>query len=245
MKLILLLTIVACTLNFKVYAQLDEVCGIMAPQDSTSWGIGAIRWEDQKSIKAFNEKKDTVYTISPFTIRLDNTTTIPVERNDVVFALHYGNIFLKVFEVKNTMYKVLVNSINGGLWISFDELNAKGLTFNTYYSILYNDYLKGSLNSLGVNLFKSCLNLREEPFTNSKIVKCLSKNVSGEKFHRISIQYFRESWASIIVQEYIAIPDNGDFGEGCAFMVINEYHGWSKIIDENGYPNFWYSMTKY
>lgn len=245
MRLILLVTLITCALNFNLYGQLDEVCGIMGPQDSTEWGIGAIRWETEKYVKAYSEKQKIFYTISSSTIKLDNSTTIPVERNDVIFAAHYGNVFLKVFEIRNTMYKVLINSIDGGLWIDFNDLNSKSLTFSTYYSILFNDNLQGPLNSLGVNLFKSCLNLREEPSTNSTILKCLTKNVSSRKFHRISIQHFREAWAFIIVQEYVAIPDNGDFGEGCAFKVENEYRGWSKIVDEKGYPSLWYGMTKY
>lgn len=245
MKLVLLVTAIICTLNFNIYGQLDEVCGIMGPQDSTDWGIGAIRWEKDKYLRASSEKQKTPYIISSSTIRLDNSTTIPVERTDVIFAEHYENVFLKVFEIRNTMYKVLINSLDGGLWIDFNEFNSKGLTFNTYYSILFNDNLKGSLSSLGVNLFKSCLNLREEPTTNSKILKCIGKNVSGRRFHKISIQHFREEWAFIIVQEYIAIQDNGDFGEGCAFKVENEFRGWSKIIGESGYPNLWYGMTKY
>lgn len=245
MRIVFLVTILACTVNFKIYGQLDEVCGIMGPQDSTEWGIGAIRWEKDKYLKAYSERLKIFYTISSSTIRLDNSTKIPVERTDIIFAEHYGNIFLKVFEIKNTKYKVLTNSIEGGLWIDFDDLNSNGLVFNTYYSILFNDNLKGSRPSLGVNLFKSCLNLREEPSINSKILKCFSKNVSGRKFHKISIQHFREAWAFIIVQEYVAIADNENFGEGCGFKVENEYRGWSKIIDEKGYPNVWYGLTKY
>lgn len=247
----LLLTLTTLVLHTSVFGQFGEVCGIMEPRDSTEWGIGVIKWESEVYVKGYNDKTKTTFVIGASTIRLDNTNTIELKRADILFAGHYGNVFFKVFEVKNTLYRVLVNSIDGGLWIDFNELNSKGLTFNTYYSILFNDKpginenWRSSLGSLGVNLFKSCLNVRNEPSTSGKIVKCISKNVNDNAFHSVSIQYHQEAWAFIIVKEFVAILDNGEFGEGCAYKVQNEFRGWAKVIDDKGYPNLWFSMTKY
>jgi hypothetical protein len=251
MRRILLATLIIMVVQNAAFCQLDEVCAIMGPQDSTEWGIGAIKWDGDKYVKGYNEKNRTTYTISASTIRLDNSTTIPLNRADILFAGHYGNIFLKVFEIRNTSYKVMMNSVDGGLWIDFNEFNSKGLTFNTYYSILFNDNpnsnekWRNSLGSLGVNLFRSCLNLRAGPTKDSQIIKCISKNVNDNRFHRVSIQHHEEAWAFIIVQEYVPIPDNGEYGEGCAFKIEKEYRGWARVIDEKGYPNLWYGLTKY
>lgn len=222
-------------LNFNVYAQFGEVCGIMEPRDSTEWGIGAIKWENAISIKGYNDKTKT-------TIAIGVPGSVEIQRADVVYAGHYGNAFLKVFDTKSSSYKVLANSIDGGLWIDINELKSKGLAFQTYASIMFNDKLPGTL---GVNLFKSCLNLRAEPSINGKLIKCISKNVSENAFHHITIQRHKEAWAFIVVQECVSTPDNVDFGEGCGYKVQNEIRGWAKVIDDKGYPNLWFSLIKY
>jgi hypothetical protein len=229
-----------------LFGQLGGACSVMGPRDSTEWGIGVIKWDHDKYVKGVNQNK--TYTIGATLIRLDNATTFPVKSTDLVFAGHYGNQFLKVFEIKNTLYKVLVNSIEGGLWIEFDELNSKGLTFNTYYSVLFNDnpssvgVWRNSPGSLGVNLFKSCLNLRTDATVDSKIIKCISKNVDDRKFHRIDIEYHSGAWAFIVVNEFVIEPNQG---EGCHYKLQNETRGWAKIIDDKGYPNLWFSVTNY
>jgi len=222
-------------LSFKAYSQFGEVCGIMEPRDSTNWGIGAIKWEKATNIKGYSDKAKT-------TIVIGVPGSVEVQAADLVYVGSYGNIFLKVFETKGTSYKVLINSIDGGLWIDANELKSKGLAFYTYASILFNDKTP---SSLGVNLFKSCLNLRAEPSRKGKLIKCISKNVNENAFHKISIQHHKEDWAFIVVQECIADPDNADFGEGCGYKVQNEIRGWTKVIDDKGYPNLWFSFSKY
>jgi hypothetical protein len=248
---VLLVTLLTLGLNNTVFGQVDEVCGIMGPQDSTEWGIGVIKWDSGKYVKGYNEKGQATYLVSAWTIQFNNSTPIQRNRADILFAGNYENVFLKVFEIRNTSYKVLINSVDGGVWIDFNEFTSNGMTFNTYYSILFNDSRNSneewrkSLGSLGVNLFKSCLNLRAAPSKDSKIIKCVSKIVDDNRFHSVRIQEHQEAWAFIIVQEYVRIPDNGESGEGSAFKVENEYRGWARVIDEKGYPNLWYGLTKY
>jgi hypothetical protein len=246
MRPILLLTLLIHYSN--VFGQLGGPCSIMVPQDSTDWGIGVIKWERDKYLKGINQQSK-VFIVEQFTIREDNSTAIQIEGADILHAGHYGNVFLKVFEIKNTSYKILSNTVEGGLWIDFNEINSKGLTFNTYYSILFNDNpnsvgsWRNAPGSLGVNLFKSCLNVRTEPSTNGKVVRCISRNINDIKFHRISIEYHKEAWAFITVNEYAS--DSGDVGEGCQYKLLNEFRGWAKLIDDKGYPNLWFSVTNY
>lgn len=230
-----ILFLLLLTVNFNVYAQFGEVCRIMEPRDSTDWGIGAIRLKNGASINGYSDKTKA-------TIIIGVPGSIEIQRTDVVYVGDYGNIFLKVFETKSTCYKVLANSIDGGLWIDVNELKSKGLAFHTYASILFNDKTPGTL---GVNLFKSCLNLRAEPSPNGKLIKCISRNVNDNAFHKISIQHHKEAWAFIVVQECVADPSNADFGEGCGYKIQNEIRGWAKVIDTKGYPNLWFSLTKY
>jgi hypothetical protein len=218
---------------FKAYAQFGEVCGIMEPRDSTNWGIGVIKWKQDSSIEVYNDKTKAVIVIG-------GPGSILFERADILHAEHYGNVFLKVFETKGTACKVLVNTINGGLWIDFRELKSKGMAFHTYASILFNS----NSGTLGVNLFKSCLNLRAGPSKDSKLIKCISRNVNDNAFHKIKIQHHKDDWAFIVVQECVADPNNEDFGEGCGYKVQNEIRGWVKAIDDKGYPNLWFSLTK-
>lgn len=247
---LLFLGIVTLTTNINTVAQLDEVCGIMAPQDSTDWGIGLIKWDSEISILGKNG--NTNWLLSKKLKKSNSDTEIIIDDNDLVYAGHYGNAFLKVFQIKDTKYKILNNSIEGGIWVDFNRFNAQGMTFNTYYSMLFNDSPKFSEawrsslgSSLGINLTKSCLNLRERPSTDSRIIMCLEKNINDEKFHSVSIEHHNNEWAAIRVYEHISVRVNENYGEGCAYKINAIYRGWVKAIDDNGYPNIWYGMTKY
>jgi hypothetical protein len=229
-----------------VFAQLGGPCDIMVPHDSTDWGIGVIKCSDQY-FTGVNRENKTFY-ISKDSIRAFNSKAMAIGDEDVTRVGHVEYLFLKVFEIKNTQYKVLVNTIEGGLWVDFNQLDSKGIAFNTYYSILFNDNPNGlgqwrkSLRSLGVNLFESCLNMRAQPSLDSKIVRCISKNVNDLKFHRISIAYHKDAWAYIVVHEYVS---DSDGGEGCQYKIQSEFSGWVKAVDDKGYPNLWFSLTAY
>src|SRR5688500_18281369 len=119
------------------FAQLGGPCDIMAPRDTTDWGIGVIRWYD-KYFKAL-DRQDEAFVIGQVSIYKVGSAGIPISHADVAYAGYIDYRFLKVFEIKNTLHKVLVNTIEGGLWVDFDQLNSNGVTFNTYYSILFND----------------------------------------------------------------------------------------------------------
>jgi hypothetical protein len=247
MRLIILAALLIFQSN--LFGQLGGACSVMGPQDSTEWGIGVIKWESDTYFKG-TDRQNRKFAIGQTLIRFDNATALPIKRADLVFAGNYGNQFFKVFEVKNTLYKVLSNSIEGGLWVNFDELNSKGLVFNTYYSILFNDNpdtvgpWRNRPGSLGVNLFKSCLNVRAEASTDSKVIACISKNVDDRKFHRFNIEYHDDNgWAFIVVQEYVI--DTSESGEGCHYKIQSELRGWARAIDEKGYPNIWFSVTNY
>jgi hypothetical protein len=232
--------------NSAVFAQLGGPCDVMGPQDSTDWGIGVIRWYDHY-FKGVNVGNKT-FAIANDSIRQIGSKAIRIAYADVIRVGHLDNQFLKVFEIKNTQYKVLVNTIEGGLWVDFNQLDSEGVSFHTYYSILFHDNPNGigqwrnNLRSLGVNLFESCLNLRTAPSTESKIVRCIEKNVSDLKFHRISIVSHEEAWAFVLVHEYVYA---GDGGEGCEYKVQNEFQGWVKAIDDKGRPNLWFGLSSY
>ncbi len=56
----------------------------------------------------------------------------------------------------------------------------------------------------------------------------------------------RGDWAKFRVQLKKAVERSIDSEESeCKYQIIKELTGWFKIVDENGFPNIWFSVTAY
>ena len=95
--------------------------------------------------------------------------------------------------------------------------------------------------SLGVNLPKNCLNLRKGPSTSEPIIRCIFPNkVKGQEFSHFSILATKGSWAKVEVASYV-LTDAAQ--SECDYSEHRKDIGWIKAIDDDGFPNIWFSVT--
>ena len=241
---VLLISIITYSIS---YGQTN--CGIALPQDSTEWGLGLIMSPDGNYIQA--ENKDGIDLFFNWSqVNIPNDSSIPIKQEDIIYAGFYRPFF-KVYEIRGTKFKVLSNTLKGGLWIEFDELIKKGSPFYTYHSfILAPDKLPERYQnvfralSLGVNLFNSCLNLRKERSVDSEVVICIPNNTTDLEYSEVQIIENRDAWAYVKYQKLVQYEDHGGSGDGCHYKVVKEAYGWIKVIDEKGYPNIWFPLIE-
>lgn len=137
------------------------------------------------------------------------------------------------------------------LRIKKNEMTKKGCLFYTYQELLTSNYLPEEIQKwrdyaiVGININKSCLNLRELPSSISPQIICTPGNDWGYEQHTaLSILETSGDWAKLKVQlqDYVGVNESGE----CAiYEVREEYIGWSKFVDESGFPNIWFSITSY
>lgn len=246
MKYLALLFISTATCSIS-YGQTH--CGIAFPQDSTEWGLGLIMSSNENFIQA--ENKDGIDLFFNWRqINIPNDSSISIKQEDKISAGFY-RIFFKVYEIRGTKFKVLSNTLMGGLWIEFDELIKKGSPFYTYHSIiLAPDKLPANYQnvfrtlSLGVNLFNGCLNLRKERSVDSEVVTCIPNNTTDVEYSEIQIIENRDVWAYVKYQKLEWYEDHEGYDGGCHYKVVNQAYGWIKVIDERGYPNIWFPLIE-
>ena len=229
----------------------DTPCEIMFPsKDTSSWGIGLTH--QNRVIKGTTCHTNEFVFIGKGIIRISKDSTIqPDERDYTRMGYNNENYLLKVFQISGTKYKVCSYSMKESIWIDFNDLKAKNIHFNTYFSLMspraknINDYIYiiSQAVPIGVNLPNSCINLRTEPSLNGEIVTCLranSYNEDRETHIEIKLIDFYKNWAYISTTEYIYDEENDESGEGCSFKVINKKIGYVKAFDKSGRPNIWY-----
>lgn len=246
--------IVLLTIN----AKSENPCGTMFPvNDTTNWGVGFIRADINETFGGIEAKTSHHCTIGKSEIIFNNDNKLKIDPHDFVYLGYYSTFLYKVFEVRDTKYKICINSIEGGIWVEFDDLAQIGLAFDTYVSFIgqyknvaaFSNYEKvGRHLYMGINLLSSCLYLRSEPSKEGKIITCLTNNLRQESNPgntHIEIQNVNDGWAHIIARIYIFDGNDNDNPDGCPSTVIKEYSGFVKIIGKNGIPNIWYATTSY
>jgi len=229
----------------------------MTPQDSGDWGIGICYFPEKSKIPFYFNKNDSIagYIIRPKNNKLkleflNDSTAFQINFNDFNWIGHTNAYLLKVYGVINeNYYKVFCQSDSKGVLIKIDELEQFGLEYFDYKSlILYPtkidlpkelaEYL--GFANIGLNLYKSCINLRKGPSTEFEIIKCLKSNDWDDNgMTEMRIIEIKGSWAKIEAETFT-------WGGGeCDFTKDKDWIGWIKAIDENGKPNIWYSITSY
>jgi hypothetical protein len=165
------LIIIVLTIN----AKSENPCGVMIPvNDTTNWGIGFIKANIKETFRGFlsNTKQECFIGNSVIVCGVDNKPEI--NHSDYVYLGGYWTVLYKVYQIKDTKYNICANSIKGGVWVEFDDLSKNGFEFETYVSFIgkYKNSIVFNANekvgrhvNMGVNLFSSCLYLRDEPTT--------------------------------------------------------------------------------
>jgi len=258
MKRMILISLVI--LIFTNYLTAENPCGIMYPShDSTNWGVGFIRIPINnisalKGTCSFTQK--TCYVVNG-EIRILNEDFPKINPYDYVYYGGYHHMLLKVYQIKDTKYQICNRSIDGGIWVDFDDFSEDGFKFNTYLNFLSNDknypniYENSSKSTghmnIGVNLVDSCLNLRVYPSLDSTIVTCLLNNeMNHNTLTHIDLLEIRDDWARVLVREFVSSIDvNNPDGTECSFQVVKEFIGYVKVLDDKGRPNIWYAVSAY
>ncbi len=94
---------------------------------------------------------------------------------------------------------------------------------------------------VGVNLTTRCLNLREKPNIKSNKIACLQSNSwRDDSYIKIDIKSDANKWFFVIVRKYQYKDENDSCG-----TLIETKRGWLKALDDNGFPNIWFSVTAY
>lgn len=175
------------------------------------------------------------------------------ENYDFEWVGGYDLSLIKVFDRSNDKYfKVFGNSEKNGLWISKNEAEDEGVKFLTYESILFNHEIPVEISkfresaNIGVNIEKSCLNLRTIPSkTGNKIICIPGNDWDFKKLAHLEILKQNGKWALVKVtfSEWREIKDEGE--NDCSYFEIKKEKGWVKAIDDNGFPNIWFSVSAY
>lgn len=237
----------------------ENPCGIMTPQNSGQWGVGFIWFSLNSKVTIYNKPNgDKVGTLTRGEYgrlvfdKLNLQGDKEVNQNDFVWAGHLWVTLLKVYRVESDFLNVFNQSENSGLWINLKEYD-KQIQFLTYRTLMLNpekgpselkDLVKTA--AIGVNLTQTCLNLRNENHINSEIIKCIPNNEQLQARHtHLKIIEIKGDWVKVEARSYAYDSKNDESGEGCSFRQIGKETGWIKAVDENGFPNIWYSVTAY
>lgn len=250
-RLVLVILLVILTTKVKS----ENPCGTMFPsRDSSSWGIGFIHIPANVFVKGITTKTKQTCYVGNGVISFGKDNAPKIDEKDMIYMHSKPGMLLKVFQIKDTKYKICVNSNDEPVWVDFDDLSSKGIIFRTYLSALnvnaVTDDFFQSIRwvNIGVNLLNSCLYLRTEPSIQSDKITCLNNNNRFDETGRIThmeIIYIQDDWARVIAREYVYDLEKDELGDGCAFKVVNEYTGFVKAVDDNGRPNIWYAMSGY
>lgn len=131
------------------------------------------------------------------------------------------------------------------------EMTQKGSLFYTYKELLTSSHVPKEIQKwrdfahVGINITKGCLNLRELPSSKSLKILCVPGNDWGyEQQTALSIIETSGEWAKLKIQlkDYVGVNESLECD---IYEVREEYVGWSKFVDESGFPNIWFSVTSY
>ena len=256
MKKLIILIIVILNIS-QTYG--ENPCGIMTPQNSGQWGDGFIWFALNSKVTIYNKPNgDKVGTLtrgeygSLIFEKANSQKNFEINQKDLVRAGHVWVTLLKVYKNKSDFLNILTQTENSGFWINLKEHN-KEIQFLTYRTIILTpqhgptelqDRVREA--NIGVNLTQTCLNLRKEGDGNSEIIKCIPSNKIEQSEHtHLKILETKDDWAKVEVTVYEYDSENDESGEGCSFRQTEKITGWVKAVDENGFPNIWYSITGY
>lgn len=136
------------------------------------------------------------------------------------------------------------------LYVKEEDLIEEGASYFTYKEYLIEKELPQQVqqskenSNVGVNLRRSCLNLRMEPNLDSEIIHCIRGNdwPSDEfKTTHLKMLEAKSDWVKVESTTFVM----GPFDLDCPSKVQSKHTGWVKAIDDNGFPNIWFAIGTY
>ncbi|HET8859449.1 SH3 domain-containing protein [Marivirga sp.] len=205
----------------------QEICCIYAPKEGFTiynQPDGEIIGKLTRDVKQ-NTGDQSNYRIYYVDFKTKTDTQIDLQHFE---QIGYEIWALKYAEKSNGFVKLRYDERN--LWLKENDIITAGFELVDWQTFL-SDNVE---NLLGFYANDPGLNLREQPSTDSKIIKTLK----GET-HQISPTKEHEGlWTKVKVIINKEHPCRTDFKE--EENIIQELEGWIKIIDDNGQPNVWY-----
>lgn len=260
MKIILSLI----TLLTSSFVFVENPCGLMTPRGGDQdWGVGLCFIPLKTTLPIYDSK-----TLSPVG-NLNRTKSSSIilfdKKGNKLDQIRAGIEFIGHYEM--TFLKVKLNTINEDYFIinwksekhkyllKKSDLASNMSTFYTYQELLISRFLPEQIEkyrnwaTLGINASKTCLNLRKVPSINGEKIACIRGNDWSENSQtRVKILEVSDKWAKLEVRLMVLDQeaiDNGFEGECWPFKLDRELTGWIKFIDDDGFPNLWYSVTSY
>lgn len=220
------------------------------------WGNGCWIIPDNFKINIYDELDGSIfgklYTENSQIKLVDkNNISINIEYPDIEYISHYGNELLKSKQCFNpNCVRVLWKTSKKILYLDKSELKKSKAEFREFKDFLFDKDLIRKFNittlNLGINLNKSCLNLRKHPRNNSLKIKCLKGNDWDQGFCTgLRIRKRLNNWAEVEYFEMHPTVKSIENDEDCSYIERNKQVGWIKAIDDNGFPNIWYSVSSY
>ncbi len=244
----------------------ENPCGIMSPRSgSGAWGMGGLYLTNGEHLSVFDQSGKKIGSVE----RLKHNYVLKTDYTDHSGKIqslwkaqesvgHYQYSILRVSKTSNEeRFKIhWANEEGLNLFITAKDLNKSNGDFCTYAELLFNEYipeelLKGrNMAKLGVNLERNCLNLREAPNKEANKIFCIPSNdFDNFAYAHVKQKASHNNWMKVHVNNCsppnkVVIDEENDEGCHCRGKE-SEYLGWIKAIDENGFPNIWFSSTSY
>ena len=247
---------------------LENPCGLMYPLEWGETGLGFLYFDREMSISCYDSgmvrkigtlKKSFGGYLSFIPLNAPGLNLIEIRPTDYL-SIGYGpHIYPKGYSLDSEgNILIMTRSIHGGVWVRDEDIQKLKGEVLSYSDVILGDpdilpakvqkvILDEDVN-IGVNLIKSCLNLRKAPSVQADKITCILsndwQNVNLEYTH-LKILKKKGKWVQVIATTYIPDEIHDEVGDGCVPKVLKTHSGWLRAIDDTGYPNIWYSFTTY
>jgi len=240
-------------LFLNTYLPLENPCSSMSPRgNDEDWGIGAYFLDDDFEAFVYSDTtgnvigriemvNSQVYFIDLFKRKMQ------IEYPDIDWIGSYNYEFLKVRKSNSSRYVQCLWKTASSMFLDTSEIKSQ-YKLLTYHELLFGKEIMKEIKgfeengvNMGVNLTKSCLNLRTGPSIDSTKIACIPRDFNPSDDIRMKILEHSNDWAFVLVEAYVF--QDGDVD--CPSKLEKSIKGWVKAIADNGFPNIWYSVTSY
>jgi hypothetical protein len=236
------------------YPTLENPCGSMFPRGyDEDWGIGAYFLDDDFEAFVYSDTTGTIVgriEVVDSHVRFYDIfkRRVLIADGDIEWIGHYSYEFLKVRKSSSSRYVQCLWKTTPDLYLDTVEIKSQ-YRLLTYRELLFEKEImkeiKGFVESgvnVGVNLTRTCLNVRTGPSVDSTKIACIPRDLNlNEADVRIKILDQSNDWAYVLVEAYVF--QEGDYD--CPSKLEKSMKGWVKAIADNGFPNLWYAVTSY
>ena len=235
----------------------ENPCNVMIPHEGDGqWGMGAYLMPDNYSIDVYDDRTGEFFgkltAQRSFLKLIDKTGKLHnVNHYDLAYIGNYQNELLKTKKCFNPDFvRILWKTSDRELYISKEDATREGAQFLTYLEAIHkftSDTTDPAIiYKLGVNLAKSCLNLRADPSISGRKILCAMGNDWHKKYETlIKLVRIKGDWAHVVYSELHPAKDYPTNDEDCYSVVKNKQTGWLKLVDEKGFPNVWFAVSSY